>query len=525
MRRLILTLLLLVLVTIAASGVSGLLGRLLQTEADLGDPIAGLALSLAFTLIGGPLAVLVWWWLWRRLDGTDRSSVAWGLYLSAVATISLIVFSTSLLGAIADLVRGTWSPDAVATGVAWLAVWILHRIMWAHPTKSPLRLARVPIALGAGYGLGVAALGAIRVLEAVFAEATLPSVGSVGGAWWLSPLQAAIWAVGGAGIWWWHWRRDGAVAMRGGFPDVALVLTGVLGAGAVALGGFGVSLWIGLRAALDRSLPWRDLLEPLPLAVAAAAVGVVVWLSHRRVATERSAGTRSATRLVEAGLGLIAAASGVGIIANALLASLTPSLAGGDARALLLGGLASLAVGAPVWWAAWHPLDTAAHAADAGRRVYLVAVFGVSALVAIVALLVVGYRVFELVLDGGAGEGLVERIRAPFGLLLATAAVAGYHFAVWRRDRAAAPTTGRVRSIGRIILVAGGDDTSLAQQLEAATGAPVTRWTRADAQRADAHRPDASADAVLRALEGVSGRRVLVVTGRDGAVEAVPLVD
>lgn len=518
-RRLIVYSILFVLVVIAATGLSGLLGRLLETRPDLADGGGGLALSLAFTLIAGPLAVVLWWFLWRRLEGPDRSSVAWGIYLSAIAFVSLVTFSTALLGMAADLIGGTWSPAALATGIAWLGVWVMHRVMWGSESKGPLRLTAVPLVLGTAYGLVVAATGAVRTLQAVFGEALLPTDAQIGATWWSSALQALVWALGGAVIWWSHWMRERARALRDGFASVVLVVVGVLGAAAATLGGISTSLFVGLRAAFDRDEPWHALLAPLPLAVAVAAVAGIVWLHHGRIALERSDGVRSAARLVEAGVGLIAAASGIGVVVNALLASITAPLAGSDARTLLLGGIAAIVVGAPIWWVAWQPLRVAAAAGTAGRRVYLVAVFGVSAVVAIVALLVVGYRVFEFVLDAGGG-GLVERIRAPFGLLLATALVAGYHFAIWRHDREASPAAARARTIDRVILVTAGGSQALDEAIESATGAAVTRWVRADAS------DDApTISAVVQALEGVRGRRVLVVTGPAGRIDVVPLVD
>ncbi|SFS02089.1 hypothetical protein SAMN04487783_0621 [Agrococcus baldri] len=519
-RRLIVYSILFVLVVIAATGISGLIGRLLETRPQFAEGAGGLALSLAFSLIAGPLAVVLWWFLWRRLDGPDRSSVAWGLYLSAIAVVSLVTFTTALLGTAADLVRGTWSPEALATGISWLVVWVLHRMMWGNDRKGPLRLTAVPLVLGAAYGLVVAVTGAVRTLEPVFGEALLPADAQIGSRWWSSALQALVWAVGGAAIWWWHWVRERARMLRDGFAAVVLVIVGVLGAAAVTLGGLGASLFVALRAAFDRSDPWPVLLDPLPLAVAAASVGGIVWLYHGRIAQQRSDAVRSAARLVEAGIGLIAAASGIGVVVNALLASLTAPLAGDDARTLLLGGIAAIVVGAPIWWVAWQPLRVAADAGTTGRRVYLVAVFGVSAVVAIVALLVVGYRIFEFVLDGGGG-GLIERIRAPFGLLLATALVAAYHFAIWRRDRGTAPPSARARMIDRVILVSAGEAGALAEAIESATGASVTRWTRAGDEAAAAAAPAT----VVEALAGVTGRRVLVVAGPGDRVEVIPLAE
>ncbi len=517
-RRIVVYTILFVLVSLTAWGVAGLLGRLFETRPEFGSGAGGLALALAFTLIGGPLAVLLWWFAWRRLDGPERASVAWGLYIAVVSVVALITFTTSLLGMFADLVGGRWTPDGLATGIAWLAVWIAHRIMWAHPRKGPLRLATVPVVVGAAFGLVVAASGAITALSALFDAALQPGEGQLGAPWWRAVLQALVWAVGGALVWWWQWRRDGAGRRTGGFADVVLVLVGVLAAAAATLAGVGTALFVGLRAAFDRSDPWATLLDPLGLALAAAGVGAIVWISHRGVVARRAPATREAARLVEAGVGLVGAASGVGVIVNALLASFSSPLAGDDARSLLLGAVAALAVGAPVWWWAWRPRNIAAEAGPTARRVYLIAVFGVSAVVAIVALLVVGYRVFELVL-GADGGNLIERVRAPFGLLVATAVVAAYHFAVWRRDRASAPAS-RTRTFERVILVAGGDTTAAAQAVRAATGASVTTWTRDDSERA----PDA--EAVIAALDSFGGGaapRVLVLASDDGRLEVVPL--
>ena len=142
-RRLIVYTLLFVLVTIAAIGLSGLLGRLLE----VGDPLAiggnaGLALSLAFALIGGPLAAVLWWVVWRRLaEETERSSLAWGLYLTVMYTVSLIVATSALVGTASALVGGRWLPGDFSVGAVWALVWVWHRWMWRHPVKHPTRLA------------------------------------------------------------------------------------------------------------------------------------------------------------------------------------------------------------------------------------------------------------------------------------------------------------------------------------------------------------------------------------------------
>ena len=162
------------------------------------------------------------------------------------------------------------------------------------------------------------------------------------------------------------------------------------------------------------------------------------------------------------------------------------------------------------------------------RRVYLIVVFGLSAVVAVITLLVIGFRTFEYFLGDLSGGSLVERIRAPLGLLVATALVAGYHFAVWRHERAvlAAAGSARKRTIGHVILVTGYDPSPLHRVIEDLTGAGVTVWRRSDAGTG----PDAGADAgqvavrLAGELEGVSGKRVLVTVSPDGRIDVIPLL-
>lgn len=543
-RRLITYLLLFTLVVIAAIGLSGLLERLLVAGTTLatGD-VAGLARSLAFALIGGPLAAVLWWGVWRRLgDETERASVGWGLYLAGVYLLSLLLAASNLLSTLTTLIGGQslqWRPS-LATGLVWAAVWIWHRWMWRHPRKRPLDLADVPTVLGSYIGLVMGVSGAISALS-ILLDAALRgarAAGIVGKPWWVSVLQSLVWALGGGLVWWWHWKHDGGWQLRTGLASVGFILVGVLGAGVLTLGGAGVTVFVLLRLAFDRTEPMEQLLEPLATAVAAAAIGALVWAYHRGLARGSSESIRQGSRLVTAGVALVAAASGIGVIVNAALAMAATPLVGSGTRTLLLGGISSVLVGGPVWWLSWRPLQRTPAvkpgvAGDSGRlqnarRVYLVVVFGLSAVVAVITLLVIGYRVFEFFLGDLSGGSVVERIRAPLGLIVATGLVAGYHFAVWRHERAVSAAAGpaRKRTIGHVVLVTGSDPGPLHRVIEDITGAGVTVWRRADVGAGPGPNADAGALAgrLAAELEGVTGARVLVTVSPAGRIEVIPLL-
>jgi hypothetical protein len=548
--------LLFALVVITAVGLGGLLGRLFVTGSELAvDDVAGLARSLAFALIGGPLAALLWWTVWRRLDDPEeRSSVGWGLYLTGTYMLSLLIASTNLLSTFSDLIGGlgqAWRLS-LATGLVWAAVWLWQQWMWHHPRKNPTDLTDVPTVLGSVLGLVLGVGGAVTALS-VLLDAALRGAAaeaSVGKPWWVSALQSLVWAAGGTLIWWWHWQHEGGRKLRTGLADVVLIAVGVLGAGVLTLTGSGVALFVVLRLLFDRTEALELLLEPLAPAVAAACIGCLVWVYHRAIARARSEATLQGGRLVTSGVALVAAASGIGVIVNSVLAMAATPLAASGARTLLLGGISSLLVGGPVWWLAWRPLAPSAGTGTASatglnaRRIYLVAVFGLSAVVAVVTLLVIGFRMFEFFLGDVSGGSLVDRIRAPLGLLVATGLVFGYHFAVWRQDRAVLAAAGpvRPRTIGHVILVTAADPAPLRRVITEVTGADVIVWRRADARvgalagvQAAAGPPAPAAGAAVppaggtpegqlaAALEGVSAPRVLVVADPHGRIDVIPL--
>lgn len=519
-RRVITYLLLGVMVLIAGIGLAGLIERAITAPvviAEFGS--GGLAQSLAFTLIAGPFALGLWWFAWRNLTdaSADRHSAAWPVYLVIAHTVSLIVFSVSALTFLADLAVGRWNPGQLAVAIAWGLIVLWHHWMWFHPAKGPTRMATAAPVLGSLWGLGVFAAGASTALSILFDEALIARTASLGLPWWSHALSALVWTAGGALIWWWHWIVRGVRSARHGFAGVVLVFIAGVASAAWVLVGATLTLWHVLRLIFDRAESAHASLADLGYALAMLLVGLVVWAYHRPFI----AGSRlvEATRLATSGVALAVAATGVGVLVNTILASFAAPLFDSGLTPMLLSGLAALAVGAPTWWFVWRPTHTPEVGVSA-RRVYLVAVFGVSALVALITLLVVGYRLFEVFLDPGSGQGVIEHIRVPLGLLAATLLVAWYHFAVWRGDRAAtvdASVTPRLREV-TLIAPAPGSEARI-EAIRAATGVRVTLWTMTS--EPDDTCPDTAA--IVAALEGVASERVVVVAGPGARLDVIQL--
>lgn len=528
-RRVITYTLLFITVVIAAIGLSGLIHQLLVTPNTLvaGDT-GNLAQSLAFSLIAGPLAAVLWWLVWHgSLNEQDRASVAWALYLSLVYTVSLLTFVIALLSCAAALVQGDWRPSELATGVVWALVWLWHLWMLHHTSKRPVRLVGVAGAIGSLIGLVIAVGGAVtalgRLLDA--AVASLQHAAIVGSPLWEYTLQPLVWVVGGGLIWWWHWRRDGAREQHTGFSNVLLVFITGVGSLALCLYGIATTLFVALHILVTLPDPIGLILEPLGQAIAAALIGALVLVYHRRVVEAGPDAVRQATRLVTSGVALAITASGIGVIVNSILAAIAMPLAETEIRPLLLGGISALVASGPVWWASWRPTTAsdAGRISAPGRRVYLVVIFGVNAIVALITLLVIGYQIFSFLLESSTGDSLLESIRAALGLLTATALVAAYHFTLWQKGRGSAVSASAPSpAIEHVILVTGSNPEAFVSAIIQSTGARVTVWRRT-AVHNDVPSAGPSVGQVVAALDGVHGARVLLVTGSTASVEVIAL--
>ncbi|MBP2412300.1 hypothetical protein JOF48_001099 [Arthrobacter stackebrandtii] len=522
-RRLVLYILFFTLVTVAAMGASGLLALGMSPGETAGTGrTSALARAIAFLVIAGPLALLLWRTLSKRLlQPAESAAPAWGLYLAAMYATALITASTSSFSLLGTLAMGRtdgWGQD-LAAALVWGGVWWWHQRIWRNARIAPRSLPNLPGILGSWYGLLVGATAVAFALSVVFSAAlgTFFHAPSIGSPWWKGMLAQLPWIAGGLAVWWWHWVRRGMGLVRGGFADVALVLVGVLAAGAATLGSAGYLLYTFGNAALRG--PSLQLLAPAPLALGTALAGSLVCSLAPAWFAGRLPGTLEAGRQVVSGLGLAAGASGLGVCINAALASLVPPLAGDNTRSLLLAGLIWLVLGAVTWWRAWRPGKPAD---PRGRRVYLVAVFGISAVVALIALLVAGFRFIEFLLEPDRlASGLLESVRAPIGLLTATALVSLYHFVVWRADRTVLETTETQAdgALESILLVAGGDARPLRAALAKSTGARVRLLARAGDEYQATEEELAAA---IASVDGAGPRIMLLIDG-PGSVRAIEL--
>ena len=475
------------LLVVAANGVAGLLTRALGAQTFFVDD-TDLALSLAFTVVGVPLFTAVALWSRRNLkrDPAEAQSLGWAAYVTLAALTSLTsgadALSTYVQGLFGALPYGT---EALAPLLVWVPIWAAH--WWIHLRLVPVRHSIVHHLGGSLVGLVMAITGFVTLTGAFLQQ--LVGMGSL-----IVPslrdqlIAGAVGFVVGALVWGLYWLKTASRSERTPVWFGYVLLAG--GAGLVmAVVAASTVLYTTLVWFLGDPEHLRALLHfaNAPTAAAVALAGVVVWWYHQSVLAEAHVTVRTEVRRVYeylmSAIGLLAAGVGLTLLVvagiEALVGSEGEPIGGSAVNTLLLAGTL-LVVGSPVWWFFWHRIQQAARVDAAGelgsrtRRIYLLLLFGLGGVAAVVSLLVGVYLLFQDVVQGTFGPDTIRAMRIPIGILLSTGAIAGYHGAVYRSGRALTVHAGPHGP--RYVLLVGPADPEIAHVVAHETGGRVQAW-------------------------------------------------
>lgn len=528
-RRVFQYLLLYGLLVVLGMGLSGLLGRLIQTDVLATGDDVGLARDLAFTVVGGPLFAGLALWSRRRFaeDADEARSLGWALYVTAASLTSLVVAMTGL-SQVLRWATGLEEYDgrALAQLLVWGALWGAH--WWVDARVTPQAHKRVHHMAGSLIGLGTAAVGlagllagALRVLLGLEGETVLAATDN-------PMLQGLAVLVVGAPVWFVYWFRGAARYERDPLWLGYVLLAGVAGGLVTAIVSastllHSVLVWlVGEPGSVTAAVHF----DAAPTQAAAAVVGALVWWYHQELLHAGGPVSRTEVRRVYeylmAGIGLLAAAGGLVVLLAALVEALTGrAFVGGDAVNTLLAAATLLVVGGPVWWLYWRRIqavarDDAAELTAPTRRLYLFVLLGLGGVASVVALIVGVYLLFQDVVAGTVGAETFRSMRFPVGVLLTSAGVVAYHWTVYRDDRERVPEA--VEAHGpRFVLLVGPADHAIAHAVADRTHGRVQAWARADDGQAAW-----SVDEVMTALAGTTGDEVMVLAEADG-LRAIPV--
>ena len=519
-RRFFQYLLLLGLLVVTLIGVAELIT--LAVTPVLADTGGALARGLTFTLFGGGLltGVVLWTRATMRGDPGERGSTAWAVYLTLAGLVTAIVAAVGLGTLAHGLVRGRPDAGSAVVVVVWGLAWALHWRLVARTLDRSREVALMLVGSLIGWSIGVA--GLVTLLSVTLRLVVPQPTALVGPSAVTQGLAAGVGLLA-AGAWLWlpHWTRRMSTAPR---DPVWL--------GYVLVVGLGASLVVTLTGAsivAYRVLVWllgdpgtigaAAYLAATTVPLAMAVVGALSWWYHRAVLLAGAAPERTeAARVHEyllAGIALGAAATGVALVVVALVDAVAPApreLVTTSVVNALLAAVTLLMVGGPLWWWFWRRIavaraaDPVGEAASPTRRVYLVVLFGVAGVVAVIVVLVGAFVVLDDAIRGTVSAETLRDARVPLGILLAAGAVSGYHWLIQRADRGVAtPATVRGPSV---VLLVGPRDDALAREIRRVTGARVDTWP--------ADGPAWDGPGVLAAVAGVHMPRVLVLSDAQG---------
>lgn len=384
-RRIYIYLVALVSLEVIVWGVIGLARTILQgRQIGMGSALAG---SLALTLVGLPV-FLVHWGLAQRSaarDGEERAERVRAVFFhaalvgtlipavqSGMALINRLLVTLMGLPAASALVGGNQSSwdNLIALLINGLAAYYFYTVLQRDrrlPEALPglnevRRLYRVVWLL---YGLGLTILGVQMLVGYILSPASgMIRAGSA------ALANAVALLAAGVPLWLFTWRAMQAGLDQPGEREsllrwVVLYLLALAGVGTV-LTTAGLVLAVVLRKLLGDAITWNQVLinirQPLSLAIPLGGVwayygGILQRQIEQTPETGRRAALRRLYHYILSAFGVGSVITGTILLSGYLVGTLVEtSTIQIPHTSQLANALAVLAVGLPLWLAAWRPM-------------------------------------------------------------------------------------------------------------------------------------------------------------------------
>jgi len=498
---------------LTAAGVSTLVRSLLADDALYRDTSAELASAISLLVIGLPLAI----GLWIKSKGLiEDAPGAWTLAHLAVSSVALIV-ALSTVGAV--LVGFTNGELSKSTGmaVAWSALWwACYRVERKYPTRLGLsRLAWSGISMAVLFGTSVWFLSLLfdRGLAAITNSTLADS--SQGLENLADPI---LWLIPAAFVWTLAWLRDAARGPESGFRTGYCLIGGVALPTTIAIGSSAVILfllaewWIGSPEAATLAKQ----LEPAPVSLALAIVGIASALHHRRILAMPSPADRGA-RAMLAAIGAIAGATGIASVVSAGLYAVSPGTFVDETFDLALGGVIAALIGGGLWWSQWlvmqrRAADDPVELVSPSRRTMISILVGLSILAAIPAFIAVVYGLLMELLDGESFS-LMRTLAPSLGILAGAGVLGGYHWSVLHSDRGRAPVVTAEPELW-LLVISAADPAAVRSATAVAEQVSIHQRTDLD--------PGTVGD-LEAVVQGLTDGLCLLLQHADGSWETIPL--
>lgn len=473
------------LLIVVTSGLSGILARIFEPAKPLIGNELQLARDTAFLIVGIPIFIGLIYWAKRsyQKDPGEKEDFAFTTYF-ALATL----FSLALtLNKGYDFLTGIFSEDGfngakLAVFLTWSASLGIHyqltrRLIAPHFSRAQFLLASL-------ITLVISMIGLAKLIRTAIAP-LFPHLNKDALLIGTDPsLRGAALLLVAAPLWYLFWIRTQIKNERSSSWHFYLLIGGIGGGLATAV--------ISSSMLFYQTLIWffgdpgsqisAIHFSGAPMAIGAFSVGLISFFYHRAILKNRRGETRNEIvriyQYILSGIGLILSSLAILLLIVATIEILTESstLYGLQSINTILASITLLLVGGPLWLITWHQIgveyqvNKEMEASSRTRRVYLFALFGVSAIAAIISLLTIFVRLFEALFGTGLNGATTREMAYSIGILFTTAVIAGYHFKILRADRSLAISQLKGP---RYLLLIGPENSSIKKEVEKLTGGVV----------------------------------------------------
>ncbi len=464
-----------------------------------------LAIGLALTIVGLPLWGIHWRFVQRAVQGqpSERWSILRRLYLNVTMGVALGFLAFNGYKVIEwALLVGDFPVFAWAAVLVWLPVWAYHWRLAAEESGEATLLTRgigrLYLYLASALGIAMLASGVgflgYFVLNEGYSAAFEVALSGDERLWGEAARTALSVSLLGGLIWWAHWFRF-ASSDRSSVLRWIYLFSASIGGGTIAtLIGAGIVIYTPLSWLLGASSQSAGShFEVFPGGMATLAVGVALWVYHRRrmihEADDREAFhvSRSYDLLISA-IGLLVVASAAVTLLDTffrLISVTSPvvvdSIVQWKERVAVLATL--IVVGAPVWWAHWRRVQIPALAdpeverAALPRKLYVMGVLCLGLLALVGGASSTLFIFLRDLLDAELSANTLTELSIGLAIVLTALMVMPYHWVVYRQDREFDPDEPEPASgmaPKSVMLLTAADGEGLADEVERALGYKVT---------------------------------------------------
>ncbi len=431
------------LVVVVSVGLSGLIGRALDFSNVIIDDKTGLALNITYVLVGMPFLLGVARWINKsfKQNPSEKNSLLWKIYLTAIGITSLIITLNSFHNLLSWLFQQeSFSGIEISRTIIWTAVWLFH---WKWLDAKSQKFHAL---VGTVIGLAILVVGLSGVighsLEEIFNlqidNTIVQSSNAI--------LNSLINLIIGFVTFYIYWVINAKKMSQDILWFIYLFLIGIASGFITLTVSLSLVIYNLLELLFISNQSQKLFNSTIAMSIGSLIAGFAAWNYHREIIVNINFDEAKPKQEVEriynyiiSSISLIASLYGLVMIFVAFIENLVPTTIVKSESSInyLLLAITLLIVGIPIWLKFWLRIEKLSiqnleDRSSNTRRIFLLLLFGISSLVAVVSLIYVVFNFVISLLENQVGLETLRQTRFTLGILIVTLVSAYYHWTIYQ---------------------------------------------------------------------------------------------